>query len=113
MLNLKNLTVIAGAELLAQLQIEKDQKVAKSKFVEGCYASDSLVPWQQEISRRGILGAEIVKTIYGYSLRYDSGLQNFGIITGRIGTLEQAENIAREWIAREPAKRYAWIRKGI
>jgi hypothetical protein len=59
------------------------------------------------------VGAEIVVTIYGYGLRYASGLQGFGIIASAqsLGTLDRAIAYAQEWAASEPAKtRYVFIR---
>ena len=41
------------------------------------YSSEPLCEWQRDVSRRGIVGAEIVESMYGWSVRYDSGLQNW------------------------------------
>lgn len=101
-------TIIAGAELVAALETEKEQRVRK---VGQYFESESLCAFQQSVARRGIIGAEVVETIYGFSLRYDSGLQNFGIIVRRIPTLEAAHEAARSWVAQDSSKRYAWSRK--
>lgn len=55
---------------------------------------------------------EIVQSIYGQSVRYDSGLQNFGLVlSGRGITLDEAEAFCRDWVAQDPEHRYAWRRK--
>ena len=59
-----------------------------------------------------IVGVELVDSNYGWSVRYNSGLQNFGIVAGcrngqLDGTREAAEAFARDWVARDPARRYA------
>ena len=58
-----------------------------------------------------VTAAHIVKTIYGHSLRYASGLQNFGIIArfppGE-PSLQQALDYARTWQAADPTRRYVY-----
>lgn len=105
-------TIVAGRDLLVSMEAEQNAKINRN--VVG-YNSEQLCELQRSWSRRGILGAEIVVSNYGCSVRYDSGLQNFGLIASSRakevdGTLEDAERYAREWVARDPERRYAWRR---
>jgi hypothetical protein len=102
--------IVAGQELHTALLAEREARVPKGA---GGYASEPLCQLQRERSSRGILGAEIVDTNYGWSVRYDSGLQNWGLLaSSRVGTidgsLEAAEAWAAAWVARDPQRRYAW-----
>jgi len=107
------MVIIAGEALVDAMSAETK---ARCEW-RGCgYASEQLVVLQQERSRRGILGCEVVCSNYGHSVRYDSGLQNFGLLAGSRrgdldGTLEDAERFAREWVSKDPTRRYAWRRK--
>ena len=107
------MTIVAGEPLVDALQAEKERRVPHTGFG---YESEALCGFQRECSSRGILGAEIVKSMYGHSVRYDSGLQDFGLLaSSRAGTLdgslESAEAWARQWVAAAPAQRYAWRRR--
>jgi hypothetical protein len=105
------MVIVAGEALINALEVEQK---AKCKWTGNGYASDDLCKLQRDQASRGIEGVEIVKSIYGYSVRYDSGLQNFGLLAssqGLGGTLEGATNYAKDWVAKEPSKRYAWMRK--
>jgi hypothetical protein len=104
---------VAGEEVLSLIRSEKEARVNRSGFHGNYYDSESLCAFQSEMSRRGYIGAEIVKSIYGYGLRYSSGLQNFAIIAGARetgGTYEDAVRYATEWQQREPAQRYVEFR---
>lgn len=102
--------IVAGEALVDEMTAEQKRRVPHT----GCgYASEDLCALQREQAGRGLLGAEIVTSIHGHSVRYDSGLQNFGLLarardTG--GTLEDAERWCREWVAQDPTRRYAWRR---
>lgn len=107
------MVIVAGEELVAFLSQETK---SRCKWTGGGYASEDLCALQREQSARGIVGAEVVTSNYGNSVRYDSGLQDFGLLAGSRsgmldGTLEHAERWAREWVAKDPARRYAWRRK--
>lgn len=109
-----SMIMVAGAELYDALETEKERTVP----MNGQYfQSEPLCRWQSEVSRRGILGAEVIDcTPHGCSVRYDSGLQNFGLLAGSRcgmldGSLEDAERWARAWVAEDPTRRYAWRRK--
>jgi len=73
------------------------------------YPSEVLCRWQISESKYGICEAEIVESFYGYSVRYASGIMNFGIIAGcRSGQLdgswEAACAFAKDWQARVPGR---------
>lgn len=99
--------VVAGAELKASLDAER----AKLPMQYGCYRSEELCAWQRKVSARGICEVEIVETLYGYSVRYASGLNNFAILKGSRGaadpSLEAAEQFCRDWVAQAPKSRFA------
>ena len=104
------MVIVAGEELVDAMTAEQKARVPHTGFG---YESESLCQLQRDRASRGIVGVEIVKSIYGYGVRYDSGLQGFGILsraqeTG--GTLEGAESFARNWVAQDPDRRYAWRR---
>lgn len=105
--------VVAGEALIDALEAEQRAKISQS---EGYFKSEELCALQAEQSRRSIIGVEIVESNYGCSIRYDSGLQNFSLLAGsRDGTLDgslsDAERFAKEWVARDSDRRYAWRRK--
>lgn len=110
--------IVAGQEVHAALQAEKGATVPHSKKpgLEHCFQSEPLCRWQSECYFRGVRGVEIVKSIYGYSVRYDSGLANFGLLAsarqGELdGTFEDAVRYAAEWCSYDPEHRYAWTRE--
>lgn len=105
--------IVAGEALVDALTAETKARCELNAYG---YNSDQLCQLQRERAGHGIIGVEIVKSMYGYSVRYDSGLQDFGLLAGcrnkqLNGTLEDAERYTRNWVAQEPTKRYAWRRK--
>lgn len=79
------------------------------------FNSEALCRWQQSEARYGIIEAEIVASNYGFSVRYASGLQNFGLLASSRareidGTYEGAVTWAKAWAARDPDRRFvtAW-----
>jgi hypothetical protein len=108
------MVIVAGDVLVDALSAETK---SRCEHRGSGYASDQLCALQSEQAGRGICGAEIVCSSHGYSVRYDSGLQNFGILaSGRRGdlgsnTLAEAEAWCRLWVAKDPSHRYAWRRK--
>ncbi len=107
--------IVLGKEVADLLQKDKELKVEPSYEVAGCWESESLCRWQRDIRNRGFIGAELVKSKYGWSLRYRSGLDNFGLIRSCThgdldGTLKDAICAAREWVTEDPAKRWVEIR---
>lgn len=107
------MTIVAGEELVDALTAEQQALIPQDG--QGYFKSEPLCRLQQEQAARGIVGAEIVRSVYGNSVRYDSGLQDFGLLAssraGMLdGTLGDAIRWATEWVSRDPAKRYAWHR---
>lgn len=99
------LKFIAGQEVWDAMTAEKDQKVSKT---DRGYNSRELIALQGEWANRGILGATIMETFHkGWSLRFDSGIQNFGIID-ICPTREAIEYRAKAWVAVNPANRYVF-----
>ena len=93
----------------------KTEQKAKVRWTGLGYDSEELCALQRERSRRGIIGVEIVQSIHGQSVRYDSGLQNFGLVARSRdlpdgGSLEAAEEFCRNWVAQDASRRYAWRR---
>lgn len=75
------------------------------------YPSEALCTWQIAEGRRGVIEAEIVKSIYGYSVRYASGIHNFGLIASARarqvdGSLESAIAYAKAWQSADPERRF-------
>lgn len=100
--------VVAGGDLLARLEAEKLTKVPRN---QRGFASEPLCDLQREWARRGVLGANLCKSIYGWSVRYDSGLQEWALIAssryGEVdGTFADAVREARAWQAQDPERRY-------
>lgn len=105
------MTIVAGTDLIDALTAEQVARVPR-----GCggFKSEDLCVLQREQSARGILGVEIVKSFKGHSVRYDSGLQDFGLLARSNelgGTFDAAEKFARDWVSKDPTRRYAWCRK--
>ena len=106
---MKTRTIIAGQDVAAAIAAHKAAVVLPSPIYAGSFDSESLCAHQREMSRRGYVEAEIVKSNYGFSLRYASGLQNFGLIaTAREigGSFEAAIAYAETWQAASPAFRF-------
>jgi hypothetical protein len=107
------MAIHAGAALVDALT---EETKARCAHTGAGYASEALVVVQREQAARGIVGVELVKSNYGWSVRYDSGLQDFGIVAsaqrGQVdGSWDSAVRFALDWVAQDPAKRYAWSRK--
>lgn len=97
---------IAGQNVLDEINTDRAAAVKQSKLRAGCYDSESLCAHQIKMSQRGYLGAEIVQTLRGWSLRYNSGLQDFGLIVRGIATWDDAVAAAHQWQAADTARRY-------
>jgi hypothetical protein len=97
---------VAGPAVLAEIARHKAASVLPSRHRPGCYDSETLCAHQREMASRGYLGAEIVETSHGFSLRYDSGLQDWGLIVRGCPTLADAERAAHHWQAADPTRRY-------
>lgn len=107
------MTIVAGDELLTAMEAE--QRAIVPETGSG-FKSEALCALQRKQAARGILGAEIVDTFYGFSVRYDSGLQNWGLLAScnarqLDGSFEAAAEWAKAWVAQDPDRRYAWSSK--
>lgn len=107
---------VFGKEVLSSIQAEKERAVPRSQRpgMEHCYSSSELCSFQSKLAVKGYLGAHLVESIYGWTLRYDSGLQNFNIIAGvRDGQLDgsfsNAMDYAKEWQEKDSTRRYVTI----
>lgn len=101
------LKFIAGEEVWNLLQAEKIQKVSQN--AKG-FNSRELIILQGEWSRRGIIGAELVESsMRGWTLRYDSGIQNWSIIAADMAKGEVIE-YAIKWVAMDPSHRYVYVK---
>jgi hypothetical protein len=79
----------------------------------GYYDSETLCAFQRKISQGGYVEAEIVESMYGFSVRYASGLQDFGLIFSARskevdGTLEGAIAAAQKWQAADSSHRFVY-----
>lgn len=97
--------IIAGQDVYDAQQQRKHDAMGNKRD------SEWLCQWQQIEARNGIVEAEIVKSIYGYSVRHASGLQNFSLIAscrrGQLdGTLDAAIAFAKGWQSADPTRRY-------
>jgi hypothetical protein len=97
---------IAGQDVLDVIAQHKAATVLPSKRRPGCLDSETLCAHQRRMAGLGFIGAEIVPTIRGYSLRYDSGLQDWGLIVRGLATYEDAVVAAMQWQAKDPSHRY-------
>ena len=98
----RHFTIIAGRDLIDRLDAEKA-------------AAPDLCRCQEAQAARGIMGAELVQSMFGWSVRYDSGLQGWGLLaSSRSGTLngsyEAARNWALKWAMLDPERRYVFVR---
>jgi len=73
----------------------------------------SLVDLQVSQSARGYTPISLYKTIYGWSIRYASGLQGFEILFSSRGGVTRAEAIksAIDWVNKNPDIRHFYVFK--
>lgn len=109
--------VVVGCEVYAALEAEKERIVPHSKRpgMEQYFESEPLCAWQRDCHRRGFRSVELVKSIYGWSVRSASGLDDFALLAGsRNGELDStfadAQRYAQEWAAQDKERRYAFVR---
>ena len=93
---------------------ETRQRVPHGRY-NGTYNSDHLVNVQEDQHRRGRRSAELVQTMYGWSVRYASGLDANAIIFGGRNspplTREQAIDLGVKWANEDPKNREFYTRK--
>lgn len=100
--------IIAGADVYSAMASEREAAVRATATI---YGSEALPRFQ--IMNHAV-GCNLVKSMYGWSVRYSSGLYNFELLAScrcnqLDGTLEDAEHFAKEWVAKDPTHRYAEI----
>jgi hypothetical protein len=105
--------IVAGEHIVDQMSAEQTASVPRNGFG---FESEALCGLQREQSARGIVGCEVIQSSYGCSVRYDSGLQDFGLLAGSRsgvldGSLADAERWATDWVNKDPDHRYAWTRR--
>jgi hypothetical protein len=68
---------------------------------------ENLCQLQEEFSDRGHRSISLVRSLYGWYLRYTSGLQDRGIVLHNRGSLSKAEVVewGRAWVAEDPQHR--------
>jgi hypothetical protein len=107
---------IAGQDLYESMQAERTAAIEASGIPYGYGRSEVLCRVQEKQAGRGLTGAQIVRSMYGFSVRYDSGLQNWGLLKSARGSsdpsLEAAKQFCLDWVAQAPNSRYAWMSEG-
>jgi hypothetical protein len=71
---------------------------------------ESLVRLQEDQSRRGRIPAHLVLSMYGWTVRYASGLQGFGILH-KSGSFDPANAVewGTQWVNRDADKRELFV----
>jgi len=92
-------------------QFAYDLRSAQRALVGG---GEDLVAQQERLHASGLREAELVESIYGWSLRHASGLDGWSIIKGcrsgdLDGSLEAAQSAARVWVAADPERRFVTL----
>ena len=109
-----DIVVVVGQAVAAALEAEREQ-LPRGAY-PGTFSSEPLCAWQREVHFRGFRDVELCQSIYGWSVRSGSGLDNFALLAsvkryGNVdGTYEDAVRWATEWCAVHPDRRYAWTR---
>lgn len=103
---------IAGESVFNAAQAEREAVMAKCEVPFGHGRSEVLCRVQSQQAARGLTGAHIVRSMYGFSVRYDSGLQNFALLRAARGSsdpsLAAAIRFCADWVAQSPQHRYAY-----
>lgn len=73
-------------------------------------AGENLCALQIEFHGRGRCEAEVVKTLNGWSVRYASGLNNFGLLFRGCQTYEEAVAKGTAWVEQTPDHRALFVR---
>lgn len=103
---------IAGQEVYDAAAAERTAAVEASGIAFGQGRSEVLCRVQERQAGRGLTGVHIVRSMYGFSVRYDSGLQNFALLRSARGSsdpsLAAAIRFCADWVAQSPTNRYAY-----
>jgi hypothetical protein len=107
MLNDKHFVLIAGNPTKWDNEIR--EKVGK---VGSTFESKSLSEMQIEQASKGRLSANLIRSIYGWTVRYASGLQDFSILyASRKFDIKQALEFGIEWANNDPENREFYVSK--
>lgn len=96
--------VVAGQDVFEAREERKRTALGIRPLFNTALDDNRLCNWQVEESRKGVVEAEIVRSMYGFSVRYASGLQDFALLAGARmrtvdGTLADAIRWAKNWQA--------------
>lgn len=71
-----------------------------------------LVSLQENQAARGRLSAHLIRSIYGWTVRYASGLQNFGLLyASQSSDIRKAVEFGVEWANKDPENREFYVSK--
>lgn len=99
---------VAGVAVFEAIRAERE---TLPKDARGFFLSEPLCACQRHQAARGFIEAELVESIYGWSVRYASGLHGFALLASARasavdGSRADAERWAAEWVAEDPAHRF-------
>jgi hypothetical protein len=107
MLNTEHFILLAGNP---HAWDEEIRQRCRSGSVAGTFQSQDLCSLQVEQAGRGRLSAHLVLSIYGWSVRYASGLQDFGILR-RADSFDPASALywGCQWVSVDPDSRELYV----
>jgi len=107
MLNDKHFVLLAGNPTKWDNEIR--EKVSK---VGDCFESNNLCNLQVNQFARGRLSANLIRSMYGWTVRYASGLQDFAIIhSSRKFNIQEALEFGIKWANEDPENREFYVSK--
>jgi hypothetical protein len=111
------ITIVAGQDV-REGQIRRRDQYCRPGSLPNTYNSNDLTQFQHAERRSGYADVELVKTIYGWSVRAGSGLDNFALLASARseqvdGSWESALAWATQWCQRAKRYRYAWTREPV
>jgi hypothetical protein len=111
----RNVRTIVGETAERYIATQIELRAERSKFHPSCFDSDSLCRVQADIWRAGYRDAELVESVYGWSVRHASGMESFALIAsarrGDVdGSLASAIAAAERWVAEDPDRRTVYVR---
>ncbi len=118
MLNTEYFVVLAGNPEPWDLDLKaRMAKVKAHAAIYGGCTDDTLCAIQVEQFTKGRRSAELVATIYGYSVRSATNLDNRQILfggrqLGRKVSKEEAIEFGKKWANEDPKNREFYMRKG-
>lgn len=110
MLNTHAFTLLAGHPEPWDAEISNGCRPGRH---EGTLNSQDLCSLQADQSARGRRSVQLIRSIYGWTLRYASGLQDFAILySSKDHSPAKALVVGLEWVWRDPDKRELYVSKG-